>query len=36
MGTEVIERSTELIKNAPGTAVEGVKGVLDILRPLVP
>lgn len=36
MGTEVIERSTDLIKNAPGTAVEGVKGVLDILRPLVP
>ncbi|TSA37061.1 MAG: hypothetical protein D4R65_01935 [Verrucomicrobiaceae bacterium] len=36
MGTEVIERSTELIKKAPGTAVEGVKGVLDILRPLVP
>jgi len=36
MGTEVIKRSSELIKNAPGTAVEGVRDVLDILRPLVP
>jgi len=36
MGTEVIERSTELIKHAPETAVEGVRSVLDILRPLVP
>jgi len=36
MGGEVIDRSTGLIKNAPGSAVEGVKSVLDILRPLVP
>lgn len=36
MGAEVIERSSELIKNAPGNAVDGVKGVLDILRPLIP
>ncbi len=36
MGGELIERGSELIKNAPDNAVKGVKGVLDILRPLVP
>lgn len=36
MGTAVIEQGASLIKDTPGTAVEGVKSVLDILRPLVP
>jgi hypothetical protein len=36
MGTEVIEKGAGLIKETPAAAVEGVKGVLDILRPFVP
>jgi len=37
MGSAVIEKGANLIKdNAPGAAVEGVKSVLDILKPLVP
>ncbi len=36
MGGEIIERGTELIKKVPNTAVEGVKSVLDILRPFAP
>jgi len=35
MGEEIIGTGANLIEKAPGTAVEGVKGVLDILRPLV-
>ena len=37
MGNEVIEKGASLIKDTPAAAVEGgVKGILDILRPLVP
>ena len=36
MGSEVIEKGAVLIKDTPAAAVEGVKGVLDILRPFVP
>ena len=36
MGSAVIDRGAGLIKDTPAAAVEGVKGVLDILRPLVP
>jgi len=36
MGTAVIEQGASLIKDTPGTAVDGVKSVLDILKPLVP
>jgi len=36
MGVEAIDRGTNLLKDAPGAATEGVRGVLDILRPLVP
>lgn len=33
MGNAVIEQGTGLIKDAPAAAAEGVKGVLDLLRP---
>lgn len=36
MGGAVIEKGTNLIKDVPGTAGEGVKDVLDMLRPLIP
>jgi len=36
MGNAVIERGTGLIKDVSPAAAEGVKGVLDILRPFVP
>jgi hypothetical protein len=36
MGGELIEKGAGVLQNAPGNAVEGVKSVLDILRPLVP
>ena len=36
MGDEVIQQGTNLINATPGAAVEGVRGVLDILRPIVP
>lgn len=36
MGTEVIEKGAGLIKETPAAAVDGVKGVMDILRPFVP
>ena len=36
MGNAVIDRGTSLIKDVSPAAAEGVKGVLDILRPLVP
>lgn len=36
MGGAVIERGAGLIKDVPPAAVEGVKGVLDMLRPFVP
>jgi len=36
MGGAVIDQGENLIKDPPGAAVEGVKGVLDLLRPLVP
>ncbi|MCX6969599.1 MAG: hypothetical protein NTV93_05505 [Verrucomicrobia bacterium] len=36
MGTEVIEKGAGLIKETPAAAVEGVKGILDIVRPFVP
>jgi len=36
MGSAVIEKGTGLIKDTPAAAVEGVKGVLDVLRPFVP
>jgi len=36
MGEAVIEGGTDLIKSAPGEAVEGVRNVLDALRPLIP
>jgi hypothetical protein len=36
MGADVIDQGTKVLNNAPGTAVDGVKGVLDILRPFVP
>lgn len=36
MGSAVIEQGTGLIKNVPPTAVEGVQGVINILRPFVP
>lgn len=36
MGQEIIGKGSEIINKAPGTAIEGVKSVLDILRPLVP
>ena len=36
MGDEVIQQGTNLINATPGAALDGVKGVLDILRPIVP
>lgn len=36
MGGAVIDQGENLIKDPSGTAVKGVKGVLDLLRPLVP
>jgi hypothetical protein len=36
MGSAVIEQGAGLIKDVPPAAVEGVKGVLDMLRPFVP
>lgn len=36
MGSAVIEQGAGLLKDTPGTAVEGVKSVLDILKPFVP
>lgn len=36
MGEEAIEQGTKLIKDPTGTAVEGARSVLDMLRPLVP
>jgi hypothetical protein len=36
MGNQVIDMGTGLINAAPGTAVDGVRGVLDILSPLAP
>ncbi len=36
MGGAVIEQGGELMRQTPDKAVEGVKSVLDILRPLVP
>ncbi|MFZ4776304.1 MAG: hypothetical protein ACOYM3_13110 [Terrimicrobiaceae bacterium] len=36
MGVEVIEQGANLLKNTPEAATEGVRGVLDILRPLIP
>lgn len=36
MGGAVIEQGTKILKDAPGAAGEGVKGVLDILRPFIP
>lgn len=36
MGTEVIETGAGLLKDTPGAAVEGAKGVIDLLRPLIP
>jgi len=36
MGEQIIETGGEIIKNAPASAVDGVRGVLDMLRPLVP
>lgn len=36
MAGELIEKGAGVLQNAPGNAVEGVKSVLDILRPLVP
>lgn len=36
MGKEAIESGASLLNAAPGTAVDGVNGVLDILRPLIP
>jgi len=36
MGGEIIGRGAKIIENAPGSAVEGVKSVIDILRPFAP
>lgn len=36
MGKEAIESGTSLLKATPEAAVDGVNGVLDILRPLIP
>jgi hypothetical protein len=36
MGEEIIGRGTKVIENAPSSAVEGVKSVIDILRPFAP
>lgn len=36
MGQELIQRGTDALQNVPASATEGVKGILDILRPLVP
>lgn len=36
MGELLLQRGEELIQKAPGAAGEAVKGVLDLLRPLVP
>ncbi|MFA7345799.1 MAG: hypothetical protein WC003_15980 [Terrimicrobiaceae bacterium] len=36
MGSAAIDRGAGLIKDTPAAAAEGVKGVLDILRPFVP
>ena len=36
MGNEVLNQGAGLIRETPGAAAEGVKSVLDILRPFVP
>ena len=36
MGQELIQRGTDALQNVPASATEGVKGILDILRPFVP
>ena len=36
MGSAVIEQGAGLIKDVPPAAAEGIKGVLDVLRPFVP
>jgi hypothetical protein len=36
MGGELIQRGSELIQKSPGSTIEGVKSVLDILLPFAP
>ncbi len=36
MGIQVIEQGAGILKDAPAAATDGIKGVLDILTPLVP
>jgi hypothetical protein len=36
LGQELIEKGTNALQNIPGNATEGVKSILDILRPLAP
>ncbi len=36
MGEEVLETGKQILQGSPDAAVEGVKGVINILRPLIP